>query len=395
MACPVPTPGGNFLGDTLRFLDCQALTIGASGYQALASPGSILWTLLTGLLTIFVAIFGYRMILGEVPSVREGVLAFVKIGIVLTLATSWPAYRTLVFDVAVRAPAELSANIGRASGLPGSEGGMVSRLEATDAAMVTLAIEGTGLRSANLNTMPPLFAGFEPFALGGARMLFLLGVLGAFGAVRLVAGLLLAIAPVFIAFLLFDATRGLFAGWLRVLLGAALGSLGTAILLGVQLALYEPWLTSLLSARAAGIAVPSAPVELLTLGLLFVILLIVMIVALARLAWGFSFASSATIWPLAGLPTGRSQEPERVSTTSLAPSGRDRSRAAMVADAVTSEQRREANAAVLALAGPQRIPVQAVTRQEASPAITPLGQSHRRRTVRHVSRSASTRDARA
>lgn len=395
MACPVPTPGGNFLGDTLRFLDCEALTIGASGYQALASPGSILWTLLTGLLTIFVALFGYRMILGEVPSVREGVLAFVKIGIVLTLATSWPAYRTLVFDVAVRAPAELSANIGRASGLPGSEGGMVSRLEATDAAMVTLAIEGTGLRSANLNTMPPLFAGFEPFALGGARMLFLLGVLGAFGAVRLVAGLLLAIAPVFIAFLLFDATRGLFAGWLRVVLGAALGSLGTAILLGVQLALYEPWLTSLLSARAAGIAVPSAPVELLTLGLLFVILLIVTIVALARLAWGFSFAPSAPIWPLAGLPTGRSQAPERASTTSLAPSGPDRSRAAMVADAVASEQRREANAAVLALAGQQRVPVQAVTRQESSAAITPLGQSHRRRTVRHVSRSASTRDARA
>lgn len=395
MACPVPTPGGNFLGDTLRFLDCQALTIGASGYQALASPGSILWTLLTGLLTIFVAIFGYRMILGEVPSVREGVLAFVKIGIVLTLATSWPAYRTLVFDVAVRAPAEVSANIGRASGLPGSEGGMVARLEATDAAMVTLAIEGTGLRSANLNTMPPLFAGFEPFALGGARMLFLLGVLGAFGAVRLVAGLLLAIAPVFIAFLLFDATRGLFAGWLRVLLGAALGSLGTAILLGVQLALYEPWLTSLLSARAAGIAVPSAPVELLTLGLLFVILLIVTIVALARLAWGFSFAPSAPIWPLVGLPTGSSQALERGATTSLAPSGPDRSRAALVADAVASEQRREANAAVLALAGPQRVPVQALTRQDVSAAITPLGQSHRRRTVRHVSRSTSTRDARA
>jgi len=395
MACPVPTPGGNFLGDTLRFLDCEALTIGASGYQALASPGSILWTLLTGLLTIFVAIFGYRMILGEVPSVRDGVLAFVKIGIVLTLATSWPAYRTLVFDVAVRAPAELSTSIGRASGLPGSEGGMISRLEATDAAMVTLAIEGAGLRSANLNTMPPLFAGFEPFALGGARMLFLLGVLGAFGAVRLVAGLLLAIAPLFIAFLLFDATRGLFSGWLRVLLGAALGSLGTAILLGVQLALYEPWLTSLLSARAAGIAVPSAPVELLTMGLLFVILLMVMIVALARLAWSLSFAPSAPIWPLTALPTERSHSPERAAGTLVAPSSADRSRAAIIADAVASEQRREANAAVLAITGAQRVPVQALTRQEASPAITPLGQSHRRRTVRHVSRSARTRDARA
>lgn len=272
---------------------------------------------------------------------------------------------------------------------------MISRLEATDAAMVTLAIEGTGLRSVNLNTMPPLFAGFEPFALGGARMLFLLGVLGSFGVVRLVAGLLLAIAPLFIAFLLFDATRGLFAGWLRVLLGAALGSLGTAILLGVQLALYEPWLTSLLSARAAGIAVPSAPVELLTMGLLFVILLLAILIALARLAWGFSFAPSVPIWPLGALPTGRSLQSERVAGAATTTPGPDRSRAAMVADAVASDQRREANAAVLALAGAQRVPVQAVTRQEASAAITPLGQSHRRRTVRNVSRSASSRDARA
>ncbi|MGQ3230395.1 MAG: type IV secretion system protein [Blastomonas fulva] len=397
MACPVPTPGGNFLGDTLRFLDCEALAIGAAGYQALASPGSMLWALLTALLTISVAILGYRMILGEVPSVREGVLAFVKIGIVLTLATSWPAYRTIVFDVAVRGPAELSSTIGGGAGLPGSSGGMITRLEATDAAMVALAIEGTGLRSANLNAMPPLFAGFEPFALGGSRMLFLLGVLGAFGTVRLIAGLLLAIAPLFIAFLLFDATRGLFEGWLRVLLGAALGSLGTSILLGVQLALYEPWLTSLLNARAAGIAVPSAPVELLTMSLLFAILLLAVLAALARLAWGFGFARFVALQPVGATQTGRLSQNDRISGISAPASGADRSRAAMVADAVASGQRREASLGTLPMAGhpSQRVPVQAVARQEPSATITPLGQSHRRRTARHVSSSADRRDARA
>jgi type IV secretion system protein VirB6 len=397
MACPVPTPGGNFLGDTLRFLDCEALTIGAAGYQALASPGSMLWALLTALLTIFVAIFGYRMILGEVPSVREGMLAFVKIGIVLTLATSWPAYRTIVFDVAVRAPAELSSTIGGAAGLPGSSGGMITRLEATDAAMVALAIEGTGLRSANLNTMPALFAGFEPFALGGSRMLFLLGVLGAFGTVRLIAGLLLAIAPLFVAFLLFDATRGLFAGWLRVLLGAALGSLGTSILLGVQLALYEPWLTSLLNARAAGSAVPSAPVELLTMSLLFVILQLAVLAALARLAWGFGFARFVALRPVGATRTGRLAQNDRITGISAPTPGADRSRAAVVADAVASGQRREANLVTLPMAGPssQRVPVQAVAREESLPTITPLGQSHRRRNAQHVSSSADRRDARA
>ncbi|WP_373487312.1 type IV secretion system protein [Blastomonas sp.] len=398
MLCPAPTPGGSFLGDTLRFVDCQAQTIGSAGYQALASPGSPFWIILTGLLTVFVALFGFRMLLGQVPSVREGVLAFVKIGIVLVLATSWPAYRTLVYDIAISGPAELSAQIGGASGVPGATGGMVARLEATDAAMVALAIKGAGLRSANSNVMPPLFANFEPFALGGSRILFLIGILGAFGAVRLIAGLLLAVAPLFIAFVLFDSTRGLFEGWLRVLAGAALGALGTAIILGVELALLEPWLSSLLAARAAGIAVPSAPVELLVVTLLFVLVLAAMLWAFARVAIGFRFAH---VWPAAltaGQPRDQAMARTAVQPVVNALSAQEgRSRAAVVADAIASDQRREAlQGQQLAGGGSAgRVPVQAVMRDAGAPPAVPLGQSYRRRTSNRVSASAGQRDLRA
>lgn len=399
MACPTPTPGGGgFVGGILRFVDCEAQTIGAAGYQALATPGSPFWLILTGLLTLFVAVFGYRMILGHVPSVREGVLAFVKIGIVLVLATSWPAYRPLVYDTVFRGPAELSAQIGGASGLPGATGGMTSRLEATDAALVSLAVQGTGLPSANSATTPPMFAGFEPFALGGSRILFLIGLLGAFAAVRLIAGLLLAVAPLFIAFLLFDSTRGLFEGWLRVLGGAALGALGTSIILGVELALLEPWLSSLLAARAAGIAVPSAPVELLVVTLLFALVFVAMLWALARLAMGFRFATVVpALSPFMQQDAGTATR--RVETAgSRAPSPQEgHSRAAAVADAVAAGQRRDAAQATSAgiVGAGTRVPVQAMTRDTDQGAAVPLGQSYRRRTTGRVSASAGRRDVRA
>ena len=130
MACP-GLPANAFLGGIIDYVDCQAQAIGSGGYQALAAPGSTLSLVLTGLLTLFVAFFGYRMLFGQTPGMRDGVLALVKIGIVMALALGWPAYRTLIYDVALRGPAELAGEIGRPSALPGAGGGMVARLDLT------------------------------------------------------------------------------------------------------------------------------------------------------------------------------------------------------------------------------------------------------------------------
>ena len=96
-ACTAPPPTAGFLEGLLSYVDCQAQSIGANGYEALAAPGSTLSLLITGFLTLFMAFMGYRMLFGQTPSLRDGVLAMVKIGIVLALATSWAAYRTLVY----------------------------------------------------------------------------------------------------------------------------------------------------------------------------------------------------------------------------------------------------------------------------------------------------------
>ncbi len=400
MACPPLDQSAGFLSGVLRFVDCEAQSIGESGYQALAAPGSSFSMVLTGLLTLFVAIFGYRMLLGHTPNARDAVLALVKIGFVLALATSWPAYRTLVYDVAMRGPAELATQIGTPAGLPGAGGGMVARLEHADRAMVALAIAGTGQRppeeasaAARPQVAPPIFGGFEAFALGSARALFLIGIIGAFAAVRIVAGLLLAVAPFFIAFLLFDATRGLFEGWLRVLGGAALGALGSAIVLGVELALVEPWLTALLATRAAGLSIPNAPVELLVTTFLFCLVLAAMVFATARIAMGFRLAP---IWRVvsAALPFGVRVPDQTIIDNRTSAPDEGRSRAAALVDAVSASQRREAARALGgAVVNPQpRAPSQQVLRTVEVPAMQPLGQSFRRRTGTRASASATRRD---
>ena len=140
------------------------------------------WSL-TGLLTLFVALFGYRMLFGQTPGVRDGVLALVKIGIVLALATSWPAYRTLVYDVALKGPAELAGEIGRPAGLPGAGGGLVARLDYADRASsrspiarapaTPPAATGRQTNAGPASGRPrrrPVRPDFDSFALGGARI---------------------------------------------------------------------------------------------------------------------------------------------------------------------------------------------------------------------------------
>jgi type IV secretion system protein VirB6 len=435
MACSSLAPSSGFIGSMLDFVDCQAQAIGAGGYQALAAPGSTLSLVLTGLLTLFVALFGYRMLFGQVPTTRDGVLALVKFGIVLALATSWAAYRTLVYDVALKGPAELATDIGGPAAVPGAGGGLVARLDNADRLLQALAAWGTGdtaqgaaaapraplppyLTPGPATGVPPPAAAaaanpeapsgsFDGLALGAARILFLTVAAGALAALRLIAGVLLALGPFFFAFLLFDGTRGLFEGWLRVLGGAALGALGAAILLGIQLAFIEPRLATLISLRASGYAIPGAAVELFVIMLVFAVAMVAMVIAAARVAYGFRFPDSWRVLPAQWAQSVGTSE-ARVSATSretIREPAAERSRAAAVADAVAASQRREvpvpAAAALVAAPGvasgaPSRAatPPAGTARDEPPPPPQPLGQSYRR-TRSRASASAGRRDVRA
>jgi len=234
--------------------------------------------------------------------------------------------------------------------------------------------------------------------LGNARTLYLTGAIGAFASVRVVGGLLLALGTLFAMFLLFDGTRGLFEGWVRGVGGAALGALATSIVLGVELAIIEPWLAEILALRRADIATPQVPIELLVLTLVFVITLAAALFATARVARGFKLPPVWRAAPSRVIDALSGREKVAVLAQSEQPAAPDqRSRAYAVADAVAASQRREAAAPPPpppAQIG-QRAAIQAVTRDIPAAAPVPLGQSYRRRTRGRVSASAGRRDRNA
>ncbi len=344
MACASVTTGNRFLAETFAHIDCQAQAIGAYGYGALADPGSGVSIALTGLLTIFIAIFGYRLMLGEEMRARGLVGDMLKLGIVLTLATSWPAWRTLGYDVAMKAPGELASAIAGASRLPGSGNDLVSRMQAADDAIVILTVYGTGrtmggaVRSDTIGDRLEGIAVTDREGLADGRMAYLAGILAPFALVRLGAGFLLALAPLMAGLLLFAGTRDLFFGWLRGLGALALGSAALSVLQGVQLAILEPWLSDALALRSAQLLTPSAPTELSVITSVIMVVSFALLFVIAKI---FSFGGMGVqgIWQQVQVLRDR-------GTTISAANGRPselamQPRALLIAESVSQVLRRE------------------------------------------------------
>jgi type IV secretion system protein VirB6 len=354
--CPAIPPAAGFISSMTGYIDCQAQILGSGAWGALAAPGSTLAVVLTGFLTIFIALIGYNLLLGRTMTVRGGTLAFVKIGAVFALATSWPAYRTLVYELVTEGPSELVAEIGPQAGVVGSDGTLTQRLDGVDAAMAQLAVLGAGPLPPDLQDStgayipPPPFAGFNAFALGGSRILFELTALGGLGIVRIIAGLMLALGPFFIAFLMFESTRSLFEGWVRVLAGAGLAAIGVSIALGLELALLEPWLSNVVAHRLADEAMSSVSTELFVIACLFSMIVAAAFYACGRVARAFRLAPL-----LYTTPATIEQSRRPASGASAGRTGRDgiaeseRSRAAVVASVLVAMNRRERGEALQAI----------------------------------------------
>lgn len=296
--CPAPDA---LLGTVLRisgFLECQARLLGENGFLALA--GNLLSSgLIAALVTIFVAIIGYRLILGGAPGLRDGMGWTLRLGFVLALVTSWPAFQTLAYGVAVDGPNDLAGVMLPSLGLPGK-----SVNERAQLAYDTIRLGTTGgqepaeaqARSAADRQTAQALARAHAFQfqppLPKTAAAFLLSTTGVLGALRLAVGFLLAVGPIPILCLLFGATSGIFSGWIRALVGAALGALGAMIVGSIDLVMVEAELARLQTLGTAASADAIDAQALTSIVLLFSLVMLATVYFAIRVASAFSLPAS-------------------------------------------------------------------------------------------------------
>ena len=414
MACAAVLTGHAYLQSMLGHIDCQAQSIGSYGYAALAAPGSPLAALIPALLALFIALFGLRLMMGEELGPGDVIGGALRIGIVLTLALSWPGWRVAAYDLVFAGSTELSQTIGVGAGLlgAGSVGArnLDARLQNADDGIVALTMFGSGrltngvVGSNELGSSDRGIALADQTGLGWGRVLFLVGTIAPLAIVRLGAGILLALAPAMAGLLLFAGTRALFVGWLRALAGCAIGMLALTLCYGAELAILQPWLSDALSQRQSNVLVPSAPSELLATTLAFLLIAFGVLGLIMRMSffagdpaarWGGVAARWLPFGPAIGDQRQQSANPDSLPPRERVAAG-EASRVQGVAQAVTSTMDRErrlagASLADGAIAANARPSAQTSSARYAGEA---LGSSYRRTNPRR-SQAAASRDAKA
>ncbi len=329
-ACPVPAADAPLVRSLLAQTDCHVRGLTHAGYAALFQGSGGLAPVLTALMTLYVALIGYQLMLGRMElRVGEVTLSAIKLAAVTAFASQWDTYQPLVFGGLFDGPAQIATAM--LHGMGDSAGdifdGLQSAIDALTAASTGFPQNGPAQAASLLGG-----AGFGALALNATAGLLLLSSLGVVLASKIVLGVLLATGPTFIALALFDTTRGLFEGWLRATLAFAFAPLAVMLLLAVILSILEPNLVQLAELRAKG-DISLAPVYgVVTLVVVFAGVSAAMAVAAGVVFGGFRLPAKA--------PTQRAQtqapRSAAASVTEAAPS-----RAARIAAAIAVQARRE------------------------------------------------------
>ncbi|MBX7541205.1 type IV secretion system protein [Qipengyuania sphaerica] len=224
---------GNGVAAALRGVDCVAGEASAAAFGKLFASGGALSYALTAILTIYIAIFGYLLLTGRTNiGVRSLVPRMMTLGLVLTFATSWVAYQSVVWNLFVYTPDWL------AGVLTGTQG------SATDVFAQKIDVVFIAIQEASGSNND--FSAFSPHGMMWlGAMLFMLGTVGLLVTTKIALGILVALGPVFVVMALFNGTRGLFTGWLKGVVMCALAPLFAVLGGSIMLELSVPILGAL------------------------------------------------------------------------------------------------------------------------------------------------------
>lgn len=264
------------IASLMAAVDCHVGAYVAAAYEGLFGKSGQLTAALVGGLTIYVALYGYRLIMGAGATVPDLVRRFIAMGFVIALSSNWPAYQTVFVNTVVGGAEEIArlmsaaAGGGRATSETVAEALDVVVGDITDLAATwgRATPQGTQTVASQSNEAqgaatapaapPPAPAPGQAAPASAVNMLWisaiLLGVssVGVIIITKITLGFLLALGPLFILFGLFRTTRGLFEGWLRTIVGGAFVLSFTLLATAGALAILAPMTEEIIQKQRLG-----------------------------------------------------------------------------------------------------------------------------------------------
>lgn len=285
---------GNGVASALRAVDCAASEVTSVAFGRLFAPGGSLATALTIMLTLYVAFFAIQLLTGRATiGVRALTPRMITVGLVLTFATSWVAYQSVVWNLAISAPDYL------ASVLTGTDASATATFAQKIDVVFTAIQEASGAATD--------FGAFSPEGMMWlGALLFMLGTVGLLVTAKIALAILVALGPVFVVMALFQGTRGMFAGWLKGVVMLAIAPVFAVLGGSLMLELAVPILAALVA--SPGQVDPQAAMAFFMIGAVHVALMVLVLKVAATMVAGWtvfglvSTDKSSSERPLASAP---------------------------------------------------------------------------------------------
>ncbi|MCB2088080.1 MAG: type IV secretion system protein [Sphingomonadaceae bacterium] len=257
------------IATSLRAVDCVANEMSGQAFGRLFAPGGAMVPALVTILTLFIAIYAILLMIGRTNlGIRALMPRMFTLGLVLTFATSWAAYQSVVWNLAIGGPDWL------AGVLTGTQGSatitFADKLDVVfmaiqQASVAQQAGAAAGQGAAEISAFSP------PGMMWLGTMLLLLGTVGVLVTARIALAILVGLGPIFVVMALFNGTRGLFTGWVKGVTMMALTPLFAVLGGGLMLELAIPILSALVS--TPGEINPQAAVAFFLIGAVHVALM--------------------------------------------------------------------------------------------------------------------------
>ncbi len=242
------------------------------------------------LATMYVMMWGFLSLTGRVQEpIWEGVKRILFIALILGVRLRLWSYNAVIVDTFFSAPMQLAAVISGAS---------------SPVTVIDTIWDQGGSVASNLWNKGGVLNGDVGFYLAGACVYFIMGSVAVYALFlmalsKLALAIIIALGPVFIGLLFFEATRRFFEAWIAQLANYALVAVLSTLVASLMLQVVSSYATQT-AARGAAIVTVDALNMVLCAALVFLIMRQVMPIA-SGLASGialssFGFVSGAVRW---------------------------------------------------------------------------------------------------
>jgi type IV secretion system protein VirB6 len=193
--------------------------------------------LITLLFTFYVMLLGYQFIshhhhfqIGDI--IKRMMLMLCVFGLVM----NWQLYHLFVYNIFTNEPASISQILIGATGDGGGSGNIAAALDGIYEAVVNASIGFFGEVSFSATGLTFIFYGVLVYFIGTLMCVFALLL---FIYAKMMMAVSLALGPLFILFIMWEPTKGLFSAWLNKLITIALIPVITSAILVLMLSVIN------------------------------------------------------------------------------------------------------------------------------------------------------------